>query len=223
MKHISVAIDGPVGAGKSTIAKKLAQMLGYMYLDTGATFRTVALSAINSGIKTSDNINVAKLMDNIDIKVEFEGTEQINYLNGKNVNSMIRTPEVSMGASDVGVLADVRQKLVEIWRNIANKYDIVMEGRDIGTNALPDADYKFFLTASVEERALRRYKELIDNGCSNVKIEQVTKDIELRDKQDSTREVAPLKIADDAIIIDSTDKNIQNVLNEMLCHIKRGK
>lgn len=220
MKAVSIAIDGPVGAGKSTIAKKLAERLGYRYLDTGATFRTVALSAIRSGIETSNQLKMTKLMDSIEIRVEFEDNEQINYLNGENVNDFIRTPEVSMGASDVGVSAYIRQKLVDIWRDIATKYDIVMEGRDIGTNALPTADYKFFLTATVEERARRRYKELLEKGCSDNTIEQVKKDIEARDKQDSSREVAPLKIADDAIIIDSTNKSIEQIIDEMLSYIK---
>lgn len=220
MKRINIAIDGPVGAGKSTVAKILAKRLGFMYFDTGATFRMVALKAMNSGIDTTDRQSVIGILENMDIDVRFEDGEQINYLDGVNVNSMIRTPEASMGASNVGVIPEVRMKLVEIWRDVASKNSVVMEGRDIGTFVLPDADYKFFLTASVEERARRRHDEMVSKGECGVDLEQVKRDVEKRDKQDSTRAVAPLKVADDAIIVDSTNIGVEEVVSRMLNHIR---
>lgn len=220
VKHINIAIDGPVGAGKSTVAKILAEKLGFMYFDTGATFRMVALKAINSGIDTTDKDGVLEILENMDIAVRFEEGEQVNCLDGVNVNSMIRTPEVSMGASNVGVIPEVRAKLVEIWRDVASRNNVVMEGRDIGTFVLPDADYKFFLTASVEERARRRHSEMVNKGERNVNFEQVKQDVEKRDKQDSTRAVAPLRMADDAVVVDSTDIGVEEVICMMLSHIR---
>lgn len=214
----SVAIDGPAGAGKSTAAKQLSKMLDAIYLDTGAMYRTVALAAIKRGIDTKDGEALEKMIEDIDIDVRFGDNGQEIFLDGENVNGMIRTPEVSLGASNVAVFPPVRHKMVEKQRAIASKSNVVMDGRDIGTYVLKDAKYKFFLVASVEIRALRRYKEMLAKGME-ADMDSIIKDIKFRDENDSSRTMSPLKQADDAILIDTTNQSIQEMVDEMAGYI----
>ncbi len=214
----SVAIDGPAGAGKSTAAKQLSAMLGAIYLDTGAMYRTVALAAIKRGIDTKDGDALSKMIEDIEIDVRFGENGQEIFLDGENVNGLIRTPEVSLGASNVAVFPPVRHKMVEKQRAIASKSNVVMDGRDIGTYVLKDAKYKFFLVASVEIRALRRYKEMIAKGME-ADMESIIEDIKFRDNNDSSRKMAPLKQAEDAILIDTTNQSIQEMVDEMAEYI----
>ena len=221
MSRINVAIDGPAGAGKSTVAKSISKILGIVYLDTGAMYRTVALKAIDSGLDTKDAAGLASLVENIDIKIEYKGNEQLIFLDGRDVSQMIRTPEVSIGASNVAVIPAVRIKLVELQRKIAQENDVVMDGRDIGTYVLPNAKYKFFLVASLDERAKRRYEELCARNSVHPSFEEVRSDIAYRDRNDSTRAFAPLSKADDAIEIDTTGINPQEVVNMILSQINK--
>lgn len=219
-ENISIAIDGPAGAGKSTIAKMISKEMGIVYLDTGAMYRTVALKAIRDRISTDDRDSLSKMVANIDISVKYVDGEQFIYLDGEDVTSKIRTPEISIGASNVAVVPEVRIKMVELQRQIALKTSVVMDGRDIGTYVLPDAKFKFFLTASVEERALRRYNEQVAKGYKDISLESVKKDIEYRDKNDSSREFAPLSKAQDAIEIDTTSLTIDEVAQKIIGIIK---
>jgi cytidylate kinase len=217
---INIAIDGPAGAGKSTIAKSISREMGIIYLDTGAMYRTVALKAIRSGIDTRDEERLAELVRDIDIGIEYKDNEQRIFLDGQDVTGSIRTPEVSIGASNVAAVPAVRIKMVELQRQIAHSNDVVMDGRDIGTYVLPDANYKFFLTASLEERAKRRYNEMISNGMTGVDYEEVRQDIAFRDKNDSSRAFAPLSKAPDALEIDTTSLAPQEVVKIILDRIK---
>ncbi|HHV60362.1 MAG TPA: (d)CMP kinase [Clostridiaceae bacterium] len=217
---IRIAIDGPAGAGKSTIAKIISERLNIRYLDTGAMYRTVALKAIRSGIDTRDRSKISQLMENINLKVLFDKDTQRMYLDGEDVTDLIRSKEVSVGASDVAVILEVRLKLVELQREIARENGIVMDGRDIGTYVLPDAEYKIFLTATPEERAKRRYNEMISKGVKDISLEAVKNDIEYRDKNDSTRKMAPLKKADDAVEIDTTNMSALEVAEKIISMIK---
>lgn len=219
-KNIAIAIDGPAGAGKSTIAKLVSKKLKIVYLDTGAMYRAVALKAIREKVDTLDREKMASLIENIDIRVEYKDEEQRIYLDNEDVSDLIRTPEVSIGASNVAVIPEVRIKMVELQRAIAKECSVVMDGRDIGSYVLPDADLKIFLTASIEERAKRRYNEQLLKGVSNVTLEDVKKDIEYRDKNDSSREFAPLKKASDAIEVDTTNLSIEEVANKILEQIE---
>lgn len=212
MEFVNIAIDGPSGAGKSTIAKLIANKLKYVYIDTGAMYRAVALKMINLGIdiKNDENSVIAALDDTtVDISYSDEG--QLIYLDSVDVTSKIRTPEVSMAASSVAVIKEVRLKLVELQRILAKKNNCIMDGRDIGTYVLPDANVKIFLTASAEVRAKRRYDELIEKG-QNVSYEDVLCDMIKRDKNDSERSFAPLKPASDSIIIDTSEKNLKQAV-----------
>lgn len=220
MKKIRIAIDGPAGAGKSSIARVISKQLGIIYLDTGAMYRTVALKAIKMGIDTLDRAALARMVKDINMDIKFVNDEQQVYLDGENVTDLIRTPEVSKGASDVASIPEVRLKMVELQRMISSEYGVVMDGRDIGTYVLPDADLKIFLTASIEERVRRRYNELVSKGISGVNIEQVRKDIEYRDKNDSLRSFAPLRKADDAIEIDTTGLSMDDVADKIRLIIK---
>lgn len=216
MKKIGIAIDGPAGAGKSTIAKIISHTLGIIYLDTGAMYRSVALKAIREGIDTKDREKLGALVKDIDIKVVYEGNEQKIFLDGEDVSGKIRTPEISIGASNVAVVPEVRIKMVELQRAIAGKYSVVMDGRDIGTYVLPGAELKVFLNASSDERARRRYSELAGKGASVSTYEEVKKDMEYRDKNDSTRDFAPLSKAEDAIEIDTTSMSIEEVAQKII-------
>lgn len=220
MKKITIAIDGPAGAGKSTIAKILSKSLGITYLDTGAMYRTVALKAIREGINTRDEASLEKLVSDIDIKIEYHENEQHIFLDGEDVSGKIRTPEVSKGASDVSAVKAVRIRMVELQREIAAGQSVVMDGRDIGTYVLPNAQYKFFLNASLEERARRRYMEQLEKGIKDITLEDVRRDIEYRDKNDSSRDFAPLAKADDAIEIDTTDMTVQQVVEKIISIVR---
>ncbi|WP_058485437.1 (d)CMP kinase [Defluviitalea phaphyphila] len=215
MKHFSIAIDGPAGAGKSTIAKLLANKLKIIYVDTGAMYRAVALYCINNEINYNDKESIKNILDDIDIKIVYKENNQRVLLNGKDVSNEIRTNEVSRGASAVATIKEVRIKMVELQRNIAKGTSIVMDGRDIGTYVLPNADIKIFLTASVEERANRRYKELFQKGV-NCSLEEIKNEIKQRDKNDSSREFAPLKKAKDAIEIDTTGMTVEEVIEKIV-------
>ena len=203
-KKISVAIDGPSGAGKSTVAKALAEQFRLIYVDTGAIYRTVGLAAQRAGVDSKDAEAVIALLPDIriDIRYDAEGTQRM-FLNGEDVSEEIRTPLSSIYASDVSAIPAVRAFLMDMQRGMARKHSVVMDGRDIGTVVLPDADVKIFLTASAEERARRRYLELQRRGSTDT-YAQVLRDIEYRDRQDSTRSAAPLRPAPDAVFIDSS-------------------
>ncbi len=218
LSKISIAIDGPAGAGKSTIAKIVSRSLGIIYLDTGAMYRAVALKAIRKGVDTLDREKLASLVKDINIRIVHNGDEQQIFLDGEDVSEKIRTPEVSIGASNVGTIPEVRMKMVELQRSIAAQNSVVMDGRDIGTYVLPDADFKFFLTASLEERAKRRFNEQQERGLQDVCFEEVLKDMDYRDKNDSSRAFAPLCKAEDAILLDTTDLNIEQVADKILSY-----
>lgn len=220
-KNLSIAIDGPAGAGKSTIAKLLAQKLGIVYIDTGAMYRAVALEAVRQGIDTKDKVKIAELADKIDISIKLTEAGQAVFLGEENVNSLIRTPEISIGSSNVATVPEVREKMVELQRAIASENNVVMDGRDIGTYVLPHANLKIFLTASVEERARRRYNELDGKTKSSITLQQVEDDIESRDLNDMTRECHPLKAADDAVIIDTTGVTIEQVVETIFEKIQK--
>jgi len=215
LRKINIAIDGPAGAGKSTVAKMVSEKLGILHLDTGAMYRAVALKAIREGINTKDAEKIAILAENINIDVRYMQNKQHVFLDGEDVTAEIRTPEVSVSASDVAAVKQVRLKMVDLQREIASKNSVVMDGRDIGTYVLPHADLKIFLTASVDERAQRRYNELIRKK-QNVDLSEVRKDIEYRDKNDRNRSFAPLKKADDAIEIDTSGLDIEQVVEKIL-------
>ena len=212
---MNVAIDGPAGAGKSTIAKAVAAKKGYIYIDTGAMYRAMALYFIKAGIKPDDEEAIAKSVDDIVVKIEYVDGAQHVILNGEDVTGMIRTEEVGNMASATSVYAPVRTKLVSLQQELAKTTDVIMDGRDIGTVVLPNADVKIFLTASVECRANRRYKELIEKG-KEADYDKIAKDIEERDYRDSHREISPLKQADDAILVDSSDMTIDEVVDTII-------
>ncbi len=199
---INVAIDGPAGAGKSTVAKAAAKELGYIYVDTGALYRTIALSAVRADI-LEDKDKIIAMLDRIKVELKYVDGAQAVYLDGEDVSSLIRTPEISMGASVVSAVPEVRAFLLDLQRNIAKENNVIMDGRDIATVVLPDAQVKIFLFASPECRAERRYKELIEKG-ENVKYEDVLSDVNQRDYQDSHREIAPLKPSDDSVMADTS-------------------
>lgn len=205
---INIAIDGPAGAGKSSVAKLVAKELGYIYVDTGALYRTVGLYSIRKGIDTKDAEAVTATLKDIEVKLGFVDGAQHVFLNGEDVSDAIRTPEASMGASNVSAIPAVRTFLFDLQRDIAKNNNCLMDGRDIGTVVLPNAQIKLFLTASPEARAERRYKELIEKG-EKVDFQEVLDDINKRDYQDSHREIAPLKQAEDAILVDNSGCNLE--------------
>ncbi len=205
---INIAIDGPAGAGKSSIAKLVSKELGYIYVDTGALYRTVGLYSIRKGIDTKDADAVTATLKDIKVELGFVDGAQHVFLNGEDVSDAIRTPEASMGASNVSAIPAVRTFLFDLQRDIAKNNNCIMDGRDIGTVVLPDAQIKLFLTASAEARAERRYKELIEKG-EQVEFQDVLDDINKRDYQDSHREIAPLKQAEDAILVDNSGCNLE--------------
>ena len=214
MKKI-IAVDGPAGAGKSTVSKIVATRLGYTYIDTGAMYRAVALKCNEECAMRNAQLDeelMVKVASDIDIKLDESGKV---FLDGRDVTKEIRTPEVSRGASDVAKFGVVRKKLTELQREMATQGKVIMDGRDIGTQVLPNADLKIFLTASVEERARRRFEELKEKNFV-ADFEQIKKEISLRDKQDSEREIAPLAQAEDAILLDSTNLTIKEVVEKIL-------
>ena len=217
---MKVAIDGPAGAGKSTISKAVAKRLGFVYIDTGAMYRSIGLAAVRRGIDTTDAKGVESILDEVEVSISHTDEGQQIFLNGENVSQEIRLPEISVAASNVAVIPAVRIKLVELQRALAAKTDVIMDGRDIGTYVLPDAEVKIFLTASVEERAKRRLLELVEKGV-NTDFEAVKADMEYRDKNDSGREFAPLKPAEDSIHFDNTDITLEAAVDK-ICELVKG-
>ena len=211
----NVAVDGPAGAGKSTIAKLVAKEKGYIYVDTGAMYRGLAIHFLKKGINPDNKKAVADACRDAQVTIGYENGAQQIYLNGENVTAMLRTEEVGNMASRTSAIPEVRQKLLELQRSLAEEKDVIMDGRDIGTNILPEADVKIYLTASVETRAKRRFDELKAKGieCS---LEEIARDIKERDERDMTREIAPLRRAEDAVLIDSSEMTITQVV-EAIC------
>lgn len=216
----AIAVDGPSGAGKSTMVKGIAQKLGYVYVDTGAIYRAVGLFAAEAGIPRDTIKDVIPRLDEINVNLTYEDGVQKVYLNGKDVSSEIRTPEISLYASAVSALPEVRSKLLDLQRDIARKNNVIMDGRDIGTVVLPNADVKIFLTASAEERARRRYNELIGKG-ENVTYEQTLKEVIERDTNDENRAVAPLRPAEDAVIVDTTGRTKEESLALLFAEVEK--
>ena len=206
----NVAIDGPAGAGKSTIAKRVAKEMGYVYVDTGAMYRALAIYFLNKGLKPEETERIAEACKEAVVTIGYENGMQQVYLNGENVTGMLREEAVGNMASVSSAIKEVRAQLLELQRELARTKDVVMDGRDIGTNILPNADVKVYLTASVETRAKRRYIELQEKGVE-CNLEEIAHDIEERDHRDMNREIAPLKQADDAIYVDSSDMTIDEV------------
>ena len=211
LSKYSIALDGPAGSGKSTVAKLLAAAHNILYLDTGAMYRACALKAMKEGLKKFDEKNVLPLMQKLDLRIEYRDGKQHTVLDGEDVSEAIRRPEVSMAASDISALRCVREKMVEMQRKIASEQSCVLDGRDIGSFVLPQADFKFFVTARSDVRARRRYDELTAKGFS-VDLAQLKKEIEQRDENDSKREFAPLRRAEDAVLVDTSDMTIDEVL-----------
>ncbi len=211
----SIAIDGPAGAGKSTIARKVAEKLSFIYVDTGAMYRSMALYFLRNGISSEKEEKIAAACPDIDVSISYQNGEQQVILNGENVNGLIRTEEVSMMTSNTSKYPVVREKLLSLQRGLAEKENVIMDGRDIGTCVLPGADVKIYLTASAQERARRRYKEQTERGliCD---MKEIERDIIARDEQDMNREVAPLRQAEDAVLVDSSDMNIDQVVDEII-------
>lgn len=218
MKRIVIAIDGPAGAGKSTISKVIAKRLNIEYIDTGAMYRAMALKALNNGIDIEDIDGIVNLLKNTEINFNIGKI----YLDGIDVSNKIRTPEMSNLASKISAIPIVREKLVNLQRDMAAKKSLVMDGRDIGTNVLKDAEYKIYLTATVEERASRRYNELCRKKL-DVTFENICKDIALRDKNDMERKINPLYMAEDAKLVDTTGKSIDEVVNEIINIVMKNR
>lgn len=211
----NIAIDGPAGAGKSTVAKRAAQELGFVYVDTGAMYRTIALALKEGGVNIDDPKALQAALDQIDISICYQDGVQHMILNGEDVSGQIRTNEISEYASKSSAIPAVRQKLLDMQRDMAKKMDLLMDGRDIGTKILPDADLKIYLTASVDVRAERRYLEMKEKGdvCS---FDEIRKEIEDRDYRDMHRAAAPLKRADDAVLLDSSDMDPDQVVAKIV-------
>ena len=214
---INIAVDGPAGAGKSSVAKAVAKKYGYIYVDTGAMYRALAYKAITGGVSIGDTDKIEEMLNCTKLHIEYSDLGQRIFLDEKDVSDFIRTPEVSMGASDISAIPYVRTWLLQIQKDIAKKSNCIMDGRDIGTTILPDADIKIFLTASVEERATRRFKEFEAKG-QNISYEDVINDVKTRDYNDSHRKVSPLKKADDAIEVDTTGYNEEQSV-KLVCDI----
>ena len=219
MKRFAIAVDGPAGSGKSTVAKAVARKLGIIYVDTGAMYRTVALHCRQKGIAWEQEADVVSALDSLKMKIVPEEGGQKIFLNDVDVTTDVRAAEIGKGASAVAAYPKVRERMVELQQEMAKVNSVIMDGRDIGTVVLPNATLKFFVTASVEERANRRYKELCEKGAS-VTYEEVYKDIETRDYNDSHREIAPLKPAEDSIMFDTTGNTLQESIDNLIKMIK---
>ncbi|MDW2799249.1 (d)CMP kinase [Clostridium boliviensis] len=215
----NIAIDGPAGAGKSTIARAVAEKLNFVYVDTGAMYRAMALHFLRNGISASDEADISLAAGNANVTLSYENGVQQVILNGENVSGLIRSEEVGTMASAVSVHLMVREKLVELQKELASRENVIMDGRDIGTCVLPDADLKIYLTASSQVRAKRRYSELKEKGqeCS---LEEIEQDIIRRDYQDMNREHSPLKQAEDAVLLDSSDMTAKEVIDRILMLFK---
>ena len=212
---ISIAIDGPSGAGKSTISRKAAEKFGFIYVDTGAIYRTIGLATKIRGVSLDDTAAVVALLPTLEIELKYnDAGEQHMYLDGNDVSRDIRLPEVSMLASKVSAIPAVREFLVDMQRGMAEKYDVIMDGRDIGTVILPNADLKIFLTADVRDRARRRYEELRTKGMEKP-FDEVLAEMEKRDEQDTQRAAAPLKAADDAVLLDTSGNTLEESIDEV--------
>lgn len=219
---ISVALDGPAGAGKSSIAKLAAKSLGFIYVDTGALYRTIALAAIRNNILPEPSKAVLNLLKSISVELTFnKAGEQIVLLNGEDVSHLIRTPEVSMAASAISAIPEVREYLLDLQRNMADKNNVIMDGRDIGTVVLPNAEVKIFLTASVQARAERRYKELLEKGIS-VTYDSVYEDVVKRDYNDTHRTTAPLKPANGCVVVDTTELDFKQSVQKIISVIEEN-
>ncbi|MDY3972283.1 MAG: (d)CMP kinase [Clostridia bacterium] len=215
MNYISVAIDGPAGAGKSSVSKAVAKSLGYTYIDTGAMYRAAALFAIENGIDIkNEREKLINRLDEVKIDIRYTDEGQRVFLAGRDVSERIRKEDVSVGASDVAVIPEVREKLVELQRNMAEKDNVVMDGRDICSHVLPDAQVKVFLTASAEARAKRRYDQLCEKGME-CDFEKIKADMEYRDKNDSERAVCPLRKTEDAVLVDTTDLTFEQSVEKI--------
>lgn len=211
----NVAIDGPAGAGKSTIAKLVAKKKGYVYVDTGAFYRALAVYFLDKGIQAGETEKIIRACESAEVTIRYEEGIQQVYLNGENVTARLRNEEVGNMASKSSSIPEVRSKLLELQRNLAREQDVIMDGRDIGTCVLPDADVKVYLTASVETRAKRRFDELSEKGVS-CDFDEIARDIEERDRRDMTRKTAPLKQAEDAHLVDSSDMTIDEVVSAII-------
>lgn len=211
----NVAIDGPAGAGKSTIAKLVAKEKGYIYVDTGAMYRGLAIHFLDKGIQPQETEKVIEACKDAEVTIAYEDAVQHVYLNGKDISSRLRNEEVGNMASVTSAIPEVRKKLLELQQNLAKTQNVIMDGRDIGTCVLPHADVKVYLTASVETRAKRRYQELQEKG-EDCNLEEIAHDIEERDRRDMTREIAPLKLAEDAVLVDSSDMTIAEVVKTIV-------
>ena len=216
---INVAIDGPAGAGESTVARAAAKELGYIYVDTGALYRAVGVYGLRRGIPTDNGEKISAILPEIKVELNFIDGVQHVFLNGDDVSEEIRLPEASMAASNVSAIPLVRAFLFDLQREIAAKNNCIMDGRDIGTVVLPDAKVKIFLTADDEERAMRRYKELKEKG-SNVSFQEVLDDLRVRDYNDSHREIAPLKPAEDSVTVNTTGMNLEESVEKIVSIIK---
>lgn len=221
MKY-TIAIDGPAGAGKSTIAKRLAKELGYVYVDTGAMYRAMAVCFLRLGLVPEDKEGISKACQSVKVTIEYVNGEQQVLLNGENVTGLLRTEEVGRMASSTSIYPEVRLKLVELQRELAETENVIMDGRDIGTYVLPNANVKIYLTASTDSRARRRYLELQEKG-QRCDYEEIKKDIEERDYRDMHRDFAPLKQAEDAVLVDSSDMTIENVINCIMSIKEKAK
>ncbi len=222
MKRFSVAIDGPAGAGKSTLAKAAAARLGFVYVDTGAIYRTVGLAARNAGVDKTDSEGIKALLTGLQVDIRYENGVQKMYLNGGDVTGEIRSPEISAYASYVSAIPEVRAFLMEMQRRLAREHDVIMDGRDIGTVVLPEAGLKIFLTASAEKRAMRRFRELQEKNPA-ITFEEVLSDMTARDAKDSQRETAPLKAAEDAVLVDTSDLSLEESVELIVNMIARQR
>ncbi len=219
---VAIALDGPAGAGKSSIAKRAAKALDYIYVDTGALYRTIGLAATRKGVEPKPSTEVEKLLSEITVDLTFNDKgEQIVLLDGEDVSGLIRTPEASMMASKISAVPSVRVYLLDLQRNMAKSHNVIMDGRDIGTVVLPDAKVKIFLTASPEARAQRRYKELCEKGM-DVKYEDILNDVITRDYNDSHRETAPLKPAEGCVMVDTTELDFEQSVEKIISVIKEN-
>ncbi len=218
---LNIALDGPCGGGKSTVADILAQKLDILHLDTGAMYRACALCAIKRGVDCLDEEAVSGFINDIDIEIRYQNGRQITMLDGEDVSEKIRANEVSMMSSDISSLKCVREKMVEMQREVAKRNDCILDGRDIGTVVLPDATFKFYITATPTVRAERRYKELTEKG-QKVDFEDLIEEINRRDYNDSHRKISPLKKADDAILIDTSEMTVKEVVDKLLSYITKN-
>ena len=219
----SIAIDGPAGAGKSSIAKALSKRLGYIYIDTGSMYRAVALFFLDEGVKDSEDSRIESLLEKLDISIKYEDGTQKVFLNGVDVSDKLRLEQIGKLASKFSAIGSVREKLVALQRKLAKKENVVMDGRDIGTVVLPNADLKIYLSASSKVRAKRRYLELLEKGNTDLDINLIEDEIIKRDEADMNREISPLKQAEDAYYLDSSDMTLEEVVSKILSMVKEEK